>query len=756
MVRIELQFGEAAGQARSVTLTGDGDECVLGRSASCQVVVEDTMAADRHCRLYLDAGRLMVENLDEEIGTCLNGDFLADPKPVSGGSELLVGTTVVMVTVGAAAGSDAPVPAAPPAPVTPPKAEEPPTPAAKSAPSRDAGDTASETRLTSSWGVHPFEPPKEDEPVAASQEEAEAPTPEPVTPPPTPPTPSSPAALGPAPLGQAPLGPYQPPGSRTPIAPAPAPAARAAPAPAATPAAASNDRSEGGASASGAARSWAHAMTYSADSDLVTRIEADLRREYPDRLAGRSPDAVRAMVKRGVERGHGYGLEQEDHVYQFLRCMVMLDDEIDGRNPDTEDVWLTLNHARRTPAQRIERAVKIASRIAGERSSGIRSRPGVGVPRTPKPVAPVAAAPAAPAAAEISKPDDETAAGDRSGATHATRGTPPPPAEAATEDTLPEIEGFLIKEEIGAGGMGRVFLAYDNQLDKDVAIKVLRTVDPEAQEQLQHEARAAARLEHPNIVQVFQFEKLGRGGYYVMQFVRGLDASKLVKKFEAAGAHQLPGEQVLKAAGVDVKRSPAELRELMVPDKNAYFRLVASWIAGVADGLERAHTEGVLHRDIKPSNLLLSGDGRMMITDFGLAARPADRQGIGRARVGTPRYLSPERVADWASFSDEVQHQDARADVWSLGAVLYEFLTYRAAFKGSVPEVLRAIVTEAPAAPNSIVWSVPDGLQRICLMAMARRPDDRFSRSGDMAEALRGWIRVDTGIEKKGRIPFLP
>lgn len=501
-------------------------------------------------------------------------------------------------------------------------------------------------------------------------------------------------------------------------------------------------------------------MTYSADADLVTRIEADLRQEFADRVASRDRETMRALVKRGIERAHGYGLEQEDHIYQFLRCMVMLDDEIDGRNPDTEDVWLTLNHARRPAAQRIERAVKIASRIAGERS-GSRSRSGA-VMRPPsrpsaRPAAPepIAAAAGTQAPAAVSSPDEETAADDVSAGTRATRGTPPPPPDAGTAEALPEIEGFLIKEEIGAGGMGRVFLAYDNQLDKDVAIKVLRSVDPEAQEQLQHEARAAARLEHPNIVQVSRFEKLGRGGFYVMQFVRGLDGSKLVKKFESAGAHQLPGEQVLKAAGVDSKRSPAELRELLVPDKNAYYRLVAYWIAGVADGLERAHSEGVLHRDIKPSNLLLSGDGRMMVTDFGLAARPADRQGIGRARVGTPRYLSPERVADWASFSDEVQHRDARADVWSLGAVLYEFLTYRPAFKGSVPEVLRAIVTESPAPPNTLVWSVPEGLQRICLMAMARRPEDRFIKSGDMAESLRGWIRVDTGIDKKGRIPFL-
>jgi serine/threonine protein kinase len=510
-------------------------------------------------------------------------------------------------------------------------------------------------------------------------------------------------------------------------------------------------------------------MTYSPAASLVERIERDLREEFGSHAQVRDASALRSLIQRGAERAKGYGLEDDEHVFQFVRCMVMLDDEIDGRNPDTEDVWLTLNHAKRPAAQRIERAVKIASRLAAERS-GSRSRggsaPAKPVAARPMPAAAPAAAPPADAAPShgysragrsASLTDaDVTADPDHSSATHATRGTPPPPPDAAdAEESLPEIAGFAIKEEIGAGGMGRVFLAYDTQLDKDVAIKVLRSVDPESQEQLQHEARAAAKLEHPNIVHVARFEKLGRGGFYIMQFVRGLDGSKLVKRFESKAAHQLGGEAILSAAGVDPRRSPAELRELISPDKNAYYRMVAYWIAGVADGLERAHSEGVLHRDIKPSNLLLSSDGRMMITDFGLAARPADRQGIGRARVGTPRYLSPERVADWASFSDEVQQTDARADVWSLGAVLYEFLAYRPAFRGTVAEVLRDIVTQSPEKPTTLVWSTPELLERICLMAMARRPEDRFMRAGDMAEALRGWLRVESGVEKKGRIPFL-
>lgn len=740
MYRIDLEVGDQGGGVRFSATLAAGEDCVLGRARTCSVVIDDTMAADRHCRLFLDAGRVMVENLDQEIGTCLNGDFVADPMPVRNGSELLVGTTVLIVSIQPQAGAtsgpssaDSTASEIAPAPKAPAIEPSKPLPAEQ----QDAASTASATQEAASWAVHPFEPTEQHAP--AVEEDAVTPAPQAPARAPDRPDPNRAEPARPQPpraIEPEPLPPYQPPGGK-----------------AQTP-----ERSEAGVSGAGAARSWAHAMTYSADADLVSRIEADLRQEFADRVGSRDREALRALVKRGIERAHGYTLEQEDHIYQFLRCMVMLDDEIDGRNPDTEDVWLTLNHARRPAAQRIERAVKIASRIAGERS-GSRSKSGA-VMRPPsrppaRPAVSEAAAAGTQAPAAVSSPDEETAAGDVSAGTHATRGTPPPPPDVGAAEALPEIEGFLIKEEIGAGGMGRVFLAYDNQLDKDVAIKVLRSVDPEAQEQLQHEARAAARLEHPNIVQVSRFEKLGRGGFYVMQFVRGLDGSKLVKKFESAGAHQLPGEQVLKAAGVDAKRSPAELRELLVPDKNAYYRLVAYWMAGVADGLERAHSEGVLHRDIKPSNLLLSGDGRMMVTDFGLAARPADRQGIGRARVGTPRYLSPERVADWASFSDEVQHRDARADVWSLGAVLYEFLTYRPAFKGSVPEVLRAIVTEDPAPPNTLVWSVPEGLQRICLMAMARRPDDRFLKSGDMAESLRGWIRVETGIEKKGRIPFL-
>lgn len=699
MFRIELNMADG-GKGHQMSLSEADDGCVIGRGGDCSMRLSDDMAAGRHCRIYVEGGRLLVENLDDEIGTCLNGAFVAEPMVLADGAELLVATTTLMVKVeGTAEDSPSQAPTRDETePAEPEPTPEPPAEADSKVPARDEP----------AWPERANIPPAESSTGGAREEEApeveslEA-------------EPSAPMAA----TGEA----------RTP---------------------------EPARTESGTSRSWARKVTYGAEGELVDRVEIDLREEFPEQVASRPSDQFRALIARGIERARGYGLESDEHVHQFLRCMVMLDDELDGRNPDTEDVWLTLNHARRTPAQRVDRAVKIATRLASE--SGGRSRPPMKVDR-PASVAPRPMNPAetAPQSHGVALSDADETAADHSAGTHATRGTPPPPPDMLDgADRMPEIEGFTLKEEIGAGGMGRVFLAHDHQLDKDVAIKVLRSVDPEATEQLQREARAAARLEHPNIVQVSRFEKMGRDGFYVMQFVRGMDGSKLTKAFESAGAHQLSAEAILKTAHVDPRRSPAELRELMSPEKNAYYRLVAYWVAGVADGLERAHAEGVLHRDIKPSNLLLSEDGRMMVTDFGLAARPADRQGSGRARVGTPRYLSPERVADWASFSDELQAGDVRADIWSLGGVLFEFLTYRPAYRGTVADVLRGITTESPQAPTTLVWSVPEQLGEICLKAMARRPDDRFNKPADMAECLRGWIRVDTGAERKGRIPFLP
>ena len=716
MYQIELSIteGEGAGQRLEAEVPETGPGCVIGRAAECAIRISDDMAADQHCRVYVEGGRVLVENLDEEMGTCLNGDFLAKPMVLEDGGELLVGATVLRVSLRAVetnTPSEADQPVAEPV-ETPVVVEEPEATEEDSEP--DAGAVKPDQPQ---WPDRPDIPPAGAQEVESREE-------------------ITPEVQG-----------LDAPPSTAPVTP--------------TSVATEGDGGASSSGESGTSRSWARKVTYGAEGELVDRIEMDLREEFPEQTAGRDADQFRAMITRGVERAHGYGLEEDAHVYQFMRCMVMLDDELDGRNPDTEDVWLTLNHARRTPAQRVDRAVKIATRLSSERG-GSRS----GFVTTPAAVKPssqvVLDSPTIPASGSVSARasvtglgDADVTAADVSAGTHATRGTPPPPDMVEGSEEMPEIEGFTIKEEIGAGGMGRVFLAHDHQLDKDVAIKVLRSVDPEGQEQLQHEARAAARLEHPNIVGVSRFEKHGRGGFYVMQFVRGMDGSQLIKAFEKSVAHQLDGEAVLRAAQVDLRRSPAELRELLTPEKNAYYRLVASWIAGVADGLERAHTEGVLHRDIKPSNLLLSEDGRMMITDFGLAARPADRQGMGRARVGTPRYLSPERVADWASFTDEIQSGDARADVWALGGVVYEFLTYRPAYRGSIAEVLRGIATDPPQAPTTLVWSVPEPLAAICLKAMARRPDDRFKRASDMAEALRGWIRVDLGIEKKGRIPFM-
>src|SRR6185312_1931530 len=160
---------------------------------------------------------------------------------------------------------------------------------------------------------------------------------------------------------------------------------------------------------------------------------------------------------------------------------------------------------------------------------------------------------------------------------------------------------------------------------------------------------------------------------------------------------------------------------------------------GVAEGLDRAHSEGIIHYDVKPSNMMLAADGRMMLGDFGLATL-RDKQAANNAScVGTPGYLAPELLAAWAARSG-TSETDSRVDIWGLGLTLYEFLTYKPAFDGTVPRVLRAIATADPIAPRDVVWDTPPGLELICLKAMKRNPDDRYGRASEMAEDLREWL----------------
>jgi serine/threonine protein kinase len=324
-----------------------------------------------------------------------------------------------------------------------------------------------------------------------------------------------------------------------------------------------------------------------------------------------------------------------------------------------------------------------------------------------------------------------------------TKSEPPPLIDdwrpANESEAFPEIDGFRILDKLAAGGMGTVYRAMDLQLDIEVAIKVLRSMHPAAQQQFLIEARAAAKLQHPHIIPVLRYEQYGQGGYCVMQLVKGKDAHRLVKSFGEAVAHDQRADKLLELAGIDRAMMNPELRTIVRGPK-PYYRMVAYWLAGVAEALDRAHAEGIVHYDVKPSNMLLSPDGRMLLGDFGLATFAGQHASQNAAAcVGTPGYLSPEMLAAWASRAGAAE-TDARVDIWGLGCTLYEMLAYKPAFDGSLARVLRAIATTDPVPPRDAVWHVPQDLQRICLKALARNPDERYARALEMADALRDFL----------------
>ncbi|HUN81034.1 MAG TPA: serine/threonine-protein kinase [Phycisphaerae bacterium] len=318
-------------------------------------------------------------------------------------------------------------------------------------------------------------------------------------------------------------------------------------------------------------------------------------------------------------------------------------------------------------------------------------------------------------------------------------------ASKQVDDTgpYPAIEGYEICERIGCDGQGEVFRAVDLQLQVEVAIKVPKSLTPEGQEQFLNEARLLARVQHGNIVGIRNYGRSGDVVYFVMDLIRGPDASALIRIFRDAKAHQLDAPDILIAAGVEQAGMQNELAAAARRGA-AYYITVAIWMAQAADGLHAAHQQGILHRDIKPSNFLLAPDGQILVADFGLAKSVQESlQGGDAGITGTLPYIAPERaLGDWARV-------DHRADIWALGATLYEFLTFSRAYNRAGREVLKDIATKDPARPRKVISAVPRELERICLKAMRRDPDQRFQSAEDMALALRSWSSRPRGVRRK-------
>jgi serine/threonine protein kinase len=314
---------------------------------------------------------------------------------------------------------------------------------------------------------------------------------------------------------------------------------------------------------------------------------------------------------------------------------------------------------------------------------------------------------------------------------------------------------FELIRELGRGGMGVVYEARQISLKRRVALKVLPPaigLTQQARRRFEREAQAAAKLHHTNIVPVHAIGEDEGHHFYAMDLIEGQSLDHGLRQLVNEGSNALLAETVTRAAS-ELPRQPRSSREskptmtrggdssTSLGDTSAgsrpWFDAVAKLIAEVAAALDYAHGRGVIHRDIKPANLMLSSEGRLCITDFGLA-RIVQEPGmtVSGSFLGTPAYMSPEQIA-----AGRVR-LDHRTDVYSLGGVLYEMLTLQRPFVGeSREEVLSAIMAKDPRSPRKLNGKIPQDLETICLKAMEKDPDRRYATAGEFAHDLKQYVQ---------------
>lgn len=302
---------------------------------------------------------------------------------------------------------------------------------------------------------------------------------------------------------------------------------------------------------------------------------------------------------------------------------------------------------------------------------------------------------------------------------------------------------YNIVREIGRGGMGVVYEAIQLSLGRRVALKVLpfaAALDTRQLQRFKNESHAAAQLHHTNIVPVYAVGCERGVHFYAMQLIEGRSLASVIQELraqadEAAIPPKPSGNTAANLVNPTIANSAARTLHRSRRNSNS-FRTAARLAAQVADALEYAHEAGVVHRDIKPANLLLDAKGAVWITDFGLAQVVADA-GVTQTGdlVGTLRYMSPEQAAGRRTPVDH------RADVYSLGATLYEFLTLRPIFAGEDRVgLLQQILNDDPRPLRQLDTAIPVELETIVLKATAKSPSDRYATAADMAADLRRYL----------------
>jgi serine/threonine protein kinase len=294
---------------------------------------------------------------------------------------------------------------------------------------------------------------------------------------------------------------------------------------------------------------------------------------------------------------------------------------------------------------------------------------------------------------------------------------------------LERLGDLRIVREIGRGGMGIVYEAVQEALDRRVAVKLLPRhsfLDPRMLQRFQREAQAVAQLHHPHIVPVFGVGEQDGLHYYVMQLINGRGVHQMIRALRRGKSLE---QALALPAGADAGSDTGDSAEARRRLDDHYWRFVARVALQVAQALDYAHGQGVLHRDIKPANLLLDEQGTVWVTDFGLAklAQQGDLTATGDI-IGTLQYMAPEGLQG---------ESDARSDVYGLGMTLYEMVTLEPPFEESNPSrLIRRVGEEEPVRPRKRNPAIPRDLETIVLKATAREPHDRYSTARALADDL--------------------
>jgi len=262
---------------------------------------------------------------------------------------------------------------------------------------------------------------------------------------------------------------------------------------------------------------------------------------------------------------------------------------------------------------------------------------------------------------------------------------------------------YRILGELGRGAMGTVYRAHDPLIEREVAIKTLHPNLPEdvvadVRQRFLREAKSAGRLNHPNIVTIFDVGEEDGVAYMAMELLEG-----------------------------------RSLQQILTESARLPFQTIADLVAQIADALDRAQQLGIVHRDVKPANIVVSASGHAKLTDFGVAYVPASTMTQTGTMIGSPRYMSPEQVLGLPI--------DPRSDIFSLGVVLYEMLAGHAPFVRPGDSTIFPLINRIAAEPHAPVTqldpSVPAAFDVILCKALAKKPEDRYQRAGEMAKDLR-------------------